>query len=196
MYNLLGFFPAPFIYGVANELSDNPKTSNYGMVVVMLACLLVTFSIFMAMLSDKEKNYFGFHTDKNTVIDVINTSPIQIESQISSINQSPPRRLEESKLKALQSTPMIQFAPSSENQLETFNVQSPSRNHAVFIPKTSHRNASKQLRELEASCVESTRDNGPYMSFKAPKANLLNSAQSQPAIMLNSVNMHQDDATV
>lgn len=59
MYNLLGFFPAPFVYGVANELSDNPKKSRYGMAVVMFACCLVAFFIFLAILSDKERTYFG-----------------------------------------------------------------------------------------------------------------------------------------
>jgi hypothetical protein len=53
MYNLLGFFPAPFIYGLANELSDTPKTSRWGMTVVMIACCLVTLFIYLAILSDK-----------------------------------------------------------------------------------------------------------------------------------------------
>ena len=58
MYNLLGFFPAPFIYGLANELSDTPKTSRWGMTVVMIACCLVTLFIYLAILSDKQRNYF------------------------------------------------------------------------------------------------------------------------------------------
>ena len=65
MYNLLGFFPAPFVYGLANELSDNPKTSRYGMAVVMFACCLVTFFIFLTMFTDKDNNYFGMGKDKD-----------------------------------------------------------------------------------------------------------------------------------
>lgn len=68
MYNLLGFFPAPFVYGLANELSDNPKTSRYGMAVVMFACCLVTFFIFLTMFTDKDKNYFGMRKEKDAVV--------------------------------------------------------------------------------------------------------------------------------
>ena len=58
LYNLLGFFPAPFLYGLANELSDTPKKSRWGMGVVVIACCLVTLFIFLAILSDNKRKYF------------------------------------------------------------------------------------------------------------------------------------------
>lgn len=58
MYNLLGFFPSPFIYGLAIELSGQPKTSHWGIAVIMVGCCIFTLFLFLAMLTDKSKNYF------------------------------------------------------------------------------------------------------------------------------------------
>lgn len=52
MYNLLGFFPAPFVYGLANQLSSDPKTSRWGMTVVWIACCLVALFVFLAILDE------------------------------------------------------------------------------------------------------------------------------------------------
>lgn len=60
MYNLLGFFPSPFIYGLAIELSGSPETSHWGIGVITIACCLVALFIFLTMLTDKSKNYLKF----------------------------------------------------------------------------------------------------------------------------------------
>lgn len=58
MYNILGFFPSPFVYGLAIELSGHPKTSHMGIAVITVGCGLVVLFIFLAMLTDHNVNYF------------------------------------------------------------------------------------------------------------------------------------------
>ena len=43
-YNLLGYFPAPIIYGFACKIDDDPKSSD-GMKVLMLATIFMTIFI-------------------------------------------------------------------------------------------------------------------------------------------------------
>lgn len=87
MYNILGFFPAPLIYGLANELSDDPNRSHNGQGVVSASCLVFAFFILLSMLTDKKMNYFtafrreeqvhGLSNDE----DLFHVSPVQ-EKQI------------------------------------------------------------------------------------------------------------------
>lgn len=65
MYNVLGFFPAPILYGLANELDDEPNKSHNGQAVVSIACFLTTLFILFAMLTDKDINYLKMYKDRN-----------------------------------------------------------------------------------------------------------------------------------
>lgn len=48
--NLLGYFPAPIIYGVANELTGS-KTSRLGMIVIMYTqSLFIVFTVLAYMV--------------------------------------------------------------------------------------------------------------------------------------------------
>lgn len=69
IYHVLGFFPAPFVYGLAIELTGNPKKSHMGIAVVTVACGLVALFIFLAMCTDKSVNYFQILGRQDSKID-------------------------------------------------------------------------------------------------------------------------------
>ena len=65
-YNLLGYFPAPIVYGLANSI-EGTKKSRWGMVILMYITIFMEIFIFMASVTDKKvtwKMIFGGKSDK------------------------------------------------------------------------------------------------------------------------------------
>jgi len=60
-YNLLGYFPAPIVYGLANSLQGTKK-SKWGMIILMYMTIFMEIFVFLATFTDKKvtwKMVFG-----------------------------------------------------------------------------------------------------------------------------------------
>jgi len=57
IWNLLGCFPSPFVYGLANELSGQGNKSRWGMMVLMDSSVFILVFIILAMVADRKADY-------------------------------------------------------------------------------------------------------------------------------------------
>lgn len=72
-YNLLGYFPAPSIYGFAVYISGH-KDSGWGMGALMYTSVFMFIFILLAVLKDKNVDYSSIFSGKKSV--VINESSL------------------------------------------------------------------------------------------------------------------------
>lgn len=59
LYNLLGWFPGPFVYGIINQVSnsDTYTKSRLGMTVLMDSSVLYLIFIWLAICTDKKRDH-------------------------------------------------------------------------------------------------------------------------------------------
>jgi len=70
-YNLLGYFPAPIIYGLANS-AEGTKKSRYGIIILMYMTIFMEVFVFLGSYTDKKvtwKMIFGSKGKSDRVSD-------------------------------------------------------------------------------------------------------------------------------